>query len=361
MKKILLVDVEERYSVSLYQIFSKLDCRIHQVDSLAKCMRFVASTYCDLIVIGACSNNLRFDDFICYIKQSSCNKNVSIIKLYKNYSALEESSLFSLGVSDYVYQDAMLSSLEHKFSRVLSYDSYVRDNAELENDYKRRLESIQRHIVEAFSTIIEGRDLSTGKHIKTTASLVRLIIKGLMKRGVYAEELRSEEFRNAIVSAAPLHDLGKINISDNILCKPGRLTTEEFEIMKTHAFVGSELIKNSLESIAFENSLVFNTAVEMALYHHEKWNGKGYPFGKKHDDIPIAARIMAVADVFDALISKRCYKEQFSLDEAFSIIEKEKGSHFDPYIAEVFLEMRDEITIYAQSWALDDDELQLAS
>lgn len=186
-------------------------------------------------------------------------------------------------------------------------------------------------------------------HIKRTAAYVDIVVKGLRERNFYVSELSDEKW-SAIVSAAPLHDLGKIAVTDSILCKPGKLTKEEFDIMKTHAKVGGEMIRETLSDI--ENGLVFSTAVEMAMYHHEKWNGTGYPFGLKEYEIPLSARIMAIADVFDALVSKRCYKEAFSYDEAFDILRKESGTHFDPKIFEVFEQLRDEIVAVSESWAL---------
>lgn len=141
--------------------------------------------------------------------------------------------------------------------------------------------------------------------------------------------------------AAPLHDIGKINISDTVLNKPGRLTAEEFEIIKTHSAEGGKIIRQTLTNIESEEYL--KMAEDMAMYHHEKWNGSGYPAHLAGEQIPLAARIMAVVDVFDALTSKRVYKDAFSIDKAFQIMEESSGSHFDPAIVGEFLSMRDEI------------------
>jgi len=137
-----------------------------------------------------------------------------------------------------------------------------------------------------------------------------------------------------MVVAAPLHDIGKIHIPDAVLNKPGKLTEEEFEVMKTHTTAGEELLTHAKAELGESGYL--NTAVEMAAYHHEWWNGKGYPYGISGEEIPLCARIMAVADVFDALTSKRCYKSAMPLEKAYAIIREESGTHFDPAIVEAF-------------------------
>ena len=140
---------------------------------------------------------------------------------------------------------------------------------------------------------------------------------------------------------APLHDIGKIKISDLILNKPGRLTDEEFELMKTHTIEGRNIL---MASGSFSQSDVnLKEAIEMATCHHERWDGKGYPYGLKGEEIPLSARIMAVADVFDALVSRRSYKEPFSFEKATDIIREESGSHFDPVVAEAFLNIAKEV------------------
>ena len=140
--------------------------------------------------------------------------------------------------------------------------------------------------------------------------------------------------------AALMHDIGKIVVSDRILRKPGKLTEQEFEQMKKHAEVGGEVVREVLSGITDEEYLSF--ASDIATYHHERWDGTGYPKGLKGEDIPLSARIMAIADVFDALVSERCYKEAMSPEEAFKVIKEESGSHFDPNLAEVFLNHREE-------------------
>ena len=153
----------------------------------------------------------------------------------------------------------------------------------------------------------------------------------------------TDEFMYDVVNSAPLHDIGKIQVSDTILNKPGKLTSEEFEIMKTHTTAGAEVIAHAMKTVSGENSGYLKEAMNLAHYHHEKWNGAGYPCGLKEDSIPLSARIMAVADVFDALVSKRSYKDGFTFEKAMSIIQEGSGTHFDPNVAGAFQRASDKV------------------
>ncbi len=204
----------------------------------------------------------------------------------------------------------------------------------------KRLQHIQNEIIHSFADLVESRDDATGQHIKRTGEYVRVLVHHLSKRPEYEDEL-TPELQQRIYAAAPLHDIGKIKISDIILNKPGRLTDEEFEIIKTHTLEGSEIIARTLTNI--ENEDYLKVANEMALYHHEKWDGSGYLYHLSGEQIPLCARIMAVVDVFDALTSKRVYKEAFSFEKAVGILLESRGTHFDPTIIDVFMSIKDEI------------------
>lgn len=216
----------------------------------------------------------------------------------------------------------------------------VEEQTEAIINQSKKMEKFQWSVIESMASLIEGRDGNTGEHVINTRRYVSIIAKEMLRRGLHPEIITPEYVEN-LVRSAPLHDVGKIKISDTILNKPGKFTPEEFEVMKKHSVYGGEIIENVLGEDADEE--LINVARDVALYHHEKWNGKGYPEGKTGEDIPLAARIMAVADVFDALISKRVYKESMSLDEAFDIIMKDSGIHFDPEVAKVFIDMRPEV------------------
>ena len=203
---------------------------------------------------------------------------------------------------------------------------------------QKKMSEMQEHIISGLANLIEDRDMETGAHISRTGAYVKTLAEYARKDGVYTDEI-TDEFITLMCTLAPMHDIGKILISDSILRKPGRLTAEEYEEMKKHAAEGGTVVREVLSGITDEKYLTF--ASDIATYHHEKWNGTGYPKGLKGEDIPLSARIMAIADVFDALVSERCYKKPMPPEEAFKIIEEEKGTHFDPYLAQVFLDHKE--------------------
>ena len=206
-----------------------------------------------------------------------------------------------------------------------------------------RLVEVQNDIIVSMASIVENRDNNTGGHIRRTSDVVRAFVEHLLATD-YSSTL-TREIADQIIKAAPLHDFGKIAIPDSILNKPGKFVSEEYEIMKIHAQKGAEIVARILQN---SDDLQFkNIAVNVAHYHHEKWDGTGYPCGLVQEEIPLEARIMALADVFDALVSNRVYKGQFSFDKAFGIIEESSGSHFDPSLCKAFLQCRLQIeTLY---------------
>lgn len=199
--------------------------------------------------------------------------------------------------------------------------------------YHERVSHMQSGMITFLAEVVENRDDNTGGHIRRTARYVELIAKELKRQERYSDILTDKYVADMVV-AAPLHDIGKIHIPDAVLNKPGKLTEDEFEIMKGHTTAGEELLAHAKEELGESGYL--NTALEMAAYHHEWWNGKGYPYGISGSEIPLCARIMAVADVFDALTSKRCYKNAMPLEKAYAIIREESGTHFDPVVVEAF-------------------------
>ena len=205
----------------------------------------------------------------------------------------------------------------------------------------QKIAEIQRKIVLGLAEIIENRDSNTGGHVKRTSDVTAIIIDELKK---YNNSAISMEKANDIVQAAPMHDLGKITIPDSILTKPGRLTDEEFAIMKTHSAKSGEIVIQMLEGVEEEHFL--ETAYNIARHHHERWDGKGYPDGIAGTDIPIEARVMAIADVYDALVSKRCYKEPMSFEQAAQIMCENMGSQFDPMMKDIFLSCRQKLEEY---------------
>lgn len=202
--------------------------------------------------------------------------------------------------------------------------------------YFNKVSDMQYNMITMMAEIVENRDSDTGGHIQRTARYVEIIAKQMKDMGMH-EDILTDKYIENLVIAAPLHDIGKIHVSDVILNKPGRLTKEEYDEMKNHAAEGKKLLtyaKNHLGDFAY-----LDMAIELAGAHHEWWDGsdRGYPDNIAGEDIPLCARIMAVADVFDALTAKRCYKEPMPFNRATNIILEEKGTHFDPMIVEAFV------------------------
>ncbi|MCR4938299.1 MAG: HD domain-containing protein [Lachnospiraceae bacterium] len=217
-------------------------------------------------------------------------------------------------------------------------DTHEKEEAE----HAERLLGIQEHIIVSLANLIESRDTDTGEHVMRTSEYVRRIADKLMEENMFPE--LTEEVRDRFIKAAPLHDVGKIKIPDQILNKPGKYESWEYEIMKGHAAYGGQIIYDIMGEV--EEPEYLEVAHDVAMYHHERWDGKGYPEGKREEEIPLCARVMAVADVFDALVSRRCYKEAFPLDRAFNIIEECSGTQFDPRVAGAFLSIRNDIENY---------------
>ncbi|MCR5823481.1 MAG: HD domain-containing protein [Lachnospiraceae bacterium] len=218
------------------------------------------------------------------------------------------------------------------------YRSMLRDYRErLEADVIEKtkdLDRIRQTIVMGMASMIESRDSSTGGHIRRTSDVVNVFAEELIAAGYPL----SRRFLHRVVIAAPMHDLGKIAVDDAVLRKRGKYSPEEYEIMKTHAAKGAVIVRRVLSGVDDEE--LVSIAANVAHYHHEKWNGQGYPAGLRGAEIPVEARIMAIADVFDALVSKRYYKDAYSYDEAFKVIEESIGTHFDPELGKIFLETR---------------------
>jgi HD-GYP domain-containing protein (c-di-GMP phosphodiesterase class II) len=202
--------------------------------------------------------------------------------------------------------------------------------------------------------------MSTGNHIKKTAFYVEAIAKELKREGKFSHIL-DDDYIAKLKRSAPLHDIGKIAVSDLILNKPGKLTDEEFGIMKSHTTEGMKILakieKNANENHTMDDEYL-KESIEMAHYHHEKWNGTGYPTGLRGEAIPLSARIMAVADVFDALVAERIYKKPFSYEKAMQIITEGAGQHFDPVVVEAFTKISKKL--YDERTTLSEEEKQAA-
>ena len=207
---------------------------------------------------------------------------------------------------------------------------------------------LQSGLILVLADMVESRDQNTGEHVRKTAAYTGIVMRRLRSEHIY-EDILTDEYIEDVMHSAPLHDVGKIQVPDAILNKPGKLTDEEFAIMKTHTTAGAEIITSAINMVSEGDSGYLLEARNLAKYHHEKWNGAGYPCGLKGEEIPLSARVMAVADVFDALVSKRSYKDGFPFEKAMAIIEEGSGSHFDPNVAGAFLRASDEVRSVMES------------
>ncbi|MBN2222183.1 MAG: HD domain-containing protein, partial [Vallitaleaceae bacterium] len=197
-------------------------------------------------------------------------------------------------------------------------------------------------VTNSFSQLVDQKDNDTGEHLERMTTYTLIVARGLQ---AYQKEgyVVSDKFLLELERNAAAHDIGKVGIPDDILKKPGKLTPDEWEIMKTHTSIGADIFSNLRASLHLFGDDFFQTAETIARYHHEKWNGSGYPEGLSGENIPLAARIVAIGDVFDALTSKRVYKNAFSFEDSVATLVEGKGQHFDPFLIEVFLEQLDEI------------------
>jgi putative two-component system response regulator len=239
---------------------------------------------------------------------------------------------FQLGVIDFITKPFSAPVLINRIKTHLNIDELIKERT-------LQLQRLQNGIVFVLADMVENRDHVTGGHIERTTTYIKILIDAMVARGVYADMLNKMDL-DLLISSARLHDVGKITISDTILNKPGKLTNEEFEIMKTHAAEGERIIEQIISRT--DDVEFLRNAKLFAGYHHERWDGKGYPHGLEGLNIPLQGRIMAIVDVYDALVSERPYKKPFSQGRAVETIMENSGKQFDSLIADVFYEVREQ-------------------
>ncbi|MBP5260733.1 MAG: HD domain-containing protein [Clostridiales bacterium] len=226
------------------------------------------------------------------------------------------------------------------------YHSFVKTSEDsvtyLKNiqEQSETISNLQSGLILVLADMVESRDQCTGDHVRKTSSYSGVILEGLRELGYYTDII-NDEYISDVINAAPLHDIGKIKIPDRILNSEKKLNNDDFETMKLHTIFGRDIIDNAISNVPDSGYLM--EAKKLAEFHHEKWDGSGYPHGIKGQEIPLSARVLAVADVFDALISKRSYKEPFSFEKAMNIIKEGSGTHFDPKVVEAFVHMQDTV------------------
>lgn len=256
---------------------------------------------------------------------------------YNNEDVLEESigRLSGLNIKTGDEIENLYRSFVDSSNANLRYIKQDREKSE-------KISRLQNGLIMILADVVESRDKCTGDHVRKTAAYTNIIMRQLRKDGVYADML-TDDFVADVIHSAPLHDVGKIHISDLVLNSPSRLTEDEYRIMKQHTTIGAEIIRSAIETVSDQDTGYLKEAQNLANYHHERWDGKGYPAGLAGEAIPLSARIMAVADVFDALYSKRSYKEGFSFEQSMSIIKEGAGTQFDPKIVEAFVRAEEEV------------------
>ena len=236
-------------------------------------------------------------------------------------------------ISQIIFPEILISSLVPAFSLIALYIN-------IEDPVLRRMKNYNSEIVTSFATLVESRDSSTGSHVKRTKSYVKILLDEIKTNNLYSS-IMTKDFEDKMMNAAPMHDIGKISIPDTILQKPEKLTDEEYSVMKKHSVLGGEIIQEIFKDM--DDKEFLNIAYDVTRYHHEKWNGNGYPEGLVGKEIPFSARIMAIADVFDAISAKRCYRDAMPLEKCFAIIKEGKGVDFDPVLTDLFLNAREKV------------------
>lgn len=291
------------------------------------------------------------------LKQQDNTKDIPIIFLTARTDPEDEKIGLELGAVDFITKPIsppLVQARVRNHLKLKTHADFLADQAKwLEVEVQSRTRDVQRIkdvTIIAMASLAETRDNETGNHIRRTQNYVKALAEHLSGKPDYAAEL-DEETIDLLYRSAPLHDIGKVGIPDSILLKPGKHTPEEFEIMKTHATLGAEAIMVAEKVLDESETSFLRFAREIAQNHHEKWDGSGYPAGLKGEAIPLSGRLMAVADVYDALISKRVYKPAFSHDEAAALIRDGRGKHFDPAIVDAFVEIEGEFKSIAAEFA----------
>jgi putative two-component system response regulator len=306
--------------------------RVMTMPSAAKMFAMIEKVVPSLILLDIEMPEMDGFEALKQLKASPTNADIPVIFLTSMNDASVEARGFELGVIDFIIKPFSAPVLINRIKTHLQIDEIIRERT-------AEIQKLKNAIVFSFADMVEQRDEGTGGHIERTTEYLEILIKAMIERGVYLSEL-GEMNLESLVSSARLHDVGKVAIPDGILNKPGKLDDAEFAIMKTHAAKGEEII-NQMAARTPDNEFLRNAKL-FAGYHHERWDGKGYPYRLAGTDIPLQGRVMALVDVYDALVSERPYKKPFSDEETTNIIMEGAGKQFDALLADVFLEVKDQ-------------------
>jgi putative two-component system response regulator len=361
---ILVVD-DTPDNLTLVSNLLKKDYRVRVAISGEKALKIAFSeSPPDLILLDVMMPVMDGYEVCQQLRSNALTVHIPIIFLTAKSEVEDERKGLSLGASDYITKPISPPILEARVKTHLvakAHADFLTDKtAYLENEVARRtreINAIQDVTIQAMASLAETRDSDTGNHIRRTQFYVKALTSKLKCHARFSAYL-NDGMIDIIFKSAPLHDIGKVGIPDRILLKPGRFDAAEFEIMKTHTTLGRDAIQAAENSLGLQVDFL-SVAKEIAYGHQEKWDGSGYPMGLKGEAIPISARLMALADVYDALISRRVYKESMSHEKAVSIILEGRGSHFDPDMVDAFLAIQDEIRAIAARYADSDADMEI--
>jgi len=339
MKRILVVD--DNLSI-LKQISAHLSGE-YEV-SLAKsgllALQICTKEKPDLILLDVEMPDMDGFDVITRIKQNPYLNRIPVIFLTANHSHEFEIKALELGARDFIMKPAERNILLHRIELHLRFSSY-------QNQTEEKAAALSDSLAISFAEMIECRDENTGGHVIRTSKYVEILGKELIKKEIFPDELNETELQ-MMMRAAPLHDIGKIAISDRVLLKTGRLDDVEFSMMKRHAEIGAQIIDRMYQRMPAQRYLYY--ACLIAGSHHERYDGKGYPKGLEKENIPLCARIMAVADVYDALMETRVYRKGLGHIQASNIIFENEWTQFDPKVVEAFRNVQEEVSEIANTW-----------
>ena len=343
VKEIFVVD-DNITNLTVAKNVLKDQYRIRTIPSAAKMFEILDKITPDLILLDIEMPEMNGFEALTILKNNKKNKDIPVIFLTGLNDQNVEARGFQMGVVDFINKPFSEPVLQNRIKTHLEIDEIIKERTAMLHQKSIHLQNLQDAIIHTMAEMVEKRDKNTGGHIERTTSYITVIVEEMMANGPYQDELRRENI-DRLISSARLHDVGKIAISDTVLNKPGNLTDEEMEIMKTHCEEGVAIIDNLISRTEKDGAdeAFLNNARLIIGSHHERWDGKGYPKGLSGENIPLQGRIMAIVDVYDALISVRPYKKAFSSDEAVKIIMKNTGSQFDPRIAETFFKVKDRL------------------
>jgi putative two-component system response regulator len=357
VQEIVLIVDDEPTNLSVLSQLLRPEYQVRAVNSGEGALRAaVAEPQPDLILLDVMMPGMDGYAVLGQLLAEETTSHIPVVFLTALAGSSDEEHGLQLGAADYISKPinptVVLARVRTQLEAKKTRDWMKNQNTALEAEVARRMAEnnlTQTVTIRALAHLAEIRDPETGNHIHRTQSYVGALSRELKNHPRFIDFL-SEYNIDLLIKSAPLHDIGKVGIPDNVLLKPGKLTPEEWVIMKTHSKLGSDAIEHAEEDA--EQPLAFLAlAKEIAHWHHERWDGTGYPDGLVGDEIPVSARLMALADVFDALISPRVYKKPMSRETALAIIVEERGRHFDPDIVDAFLGIFDEFTAIAQRYS----------